>query len=380
MKKSSNPKKEKMKFVEDLKRRWMATVDALVDPIMTIDAEFIVTKTNKAMSTATDSNIKNIIGNKCYKVFAKRTDPCPGCKIQETLKNAESERFDLDKIVSDRFYEVSSQPMFDSDGNVEGVLHIYQDRTEKRLLEDKLLQSEKLASIGLLAGGIAHELNNPLGGILIFSQMLLRELDSGSSQFQDAKEIELAAKRCSTIVESLLDFARAQPSTQKVEDLEDVDMIAAIQSALRFGLVGQKNIDFEVSQSWPEEILIAKGNRHKVTQLFLNLVQNAFHAMPDGGVLKLSADVIDRNGKKYGVFEVRDTGVGIDPLHLKKIFDPFYTSKNAEQGTGLGLSICHGIAEDMNAEIEVESEINQGTCFRIVCLIQYGQKLDLVSA
>ncbi len=358
----------------------MATVDALVDPIMTIDAEFIVTKTNKAMSTATGSDIKNIIGNKCYQVFAKRTDPCPGCKIQETLKNAESERFDLDKIVSDRFYEVTSQPMFDSDGHVEGVLHIYQDRTEKRLLEDKLLQSEKLASIGLLAGGIAHELNNPLGGILIFSQMLLRELDSGSSQFQDAKEIELAAKRCSTIVESLLDFARAQPSTQKVEDLEDVDMIAAIQSALRFGLVGQKNIDYEVSQSWPEEILIAKGNRHKVTQLFLNLVQNAFHAMPDGGVLKLSADVINKNGKKYGVFEVRDTGVGIDPLHLKKIFDPFYTSKNAEQGTGLGLSICHGIAEDMNAEIEVESEINLGTCFRIVCLIEYGQKLDLVSA
>lgn len=352
---------ETIHFVEALKRRWMATVDAIVDPIMIIDKNYNIQQTNKVLAKSSKLDFPNLIGSKCFEVFANRSKPCPGCLLQETLDKNTPHRFELDGINRGKFHEVSSQPIHNEQGKIDGVLHIYRDRTLAKQLEKQLLQSEKLASIGLLAGGIAHEINNPLGGILIFSQMLLKELDPKDPHYEDVKEIESATQRCKSIVGSLLDFARQQPEIHE-DKLVSIDLIPCLKSAIKFASVGGTAKNIEVVEDYEEDHLFVMGNRNKAIQVFLNLIQNAFHAMPDGGQLIARARV----EKDQSIIEIIDTGFGIPPEELSKIFDPFYTSKEEGKGTGLGLSICHGIAEDMNGKIEVESEIDQGSCFRVV--------------
>jgi two-component system, NtrC family, sensor kinase len=355
-----------IRFVEDLKRRWMETVDALIDPLVIVDRDYTISKANKALAKLVkEDNVAKVIGKTCFKVFAGRKTPCPGCKMREAWDSKKPESYTLENIRDGRYVEVTAQPIFDRNGEVEGTVQVYRDRTEAKQLQDQLLQSEKLASIGLLAGGVAHEINNPLGGILIFSQMLLRELDKSSSHYQDVVEIEEAAQRCKGIVESLLDFARSQPSSTQENQNEEVDVSDAIMSAVKFAKVGHRSSEVEIVENWAEDPLWAKANRNKLIQLFLNLVQNAFQAMPEGGTLKLESSKILRQKTWYGVFKVTDSGVGIPKAQLKKIFDPFYTTKGPGEGTGLGLSICHGIVQEMGGSIDVKSQTNKGTTFTV---------------
>lgn len=374
-KKDKSPEKspeELLKFLEGLKRRWMETVDAIIDPLMIVTDDYVIRKANKSMATIASSNVKEILGQKCYKVFADRDDPCPGCAMLQAESAAISPSgtrhkiYNLEGIRSERFYEATSQPVYDDNGVKEGTLQIYRDRTEAKRLQSQLMQSEKLASIGLLAGGVAHEINNPLGGILIFSQMLLREMDKESPHYQDVVEIEAATNRCKAIVDNLLQFSRQQP-TGSQKKKERVSLKDAAKSALRFGQVGGLHNNIDVDEDFASEDLIALGNHNHMVQLFLNLIQNAFQAMPDGGTVTLRSYVRqDKDKSSWSILEIEDTGVGISAENLKRIFDPFFTSKGPGEGTGLGLSICYGIAEDLGGTIEVESVINEGSRFRLV--------------
>jgi signal transduction histidine kinase len=356
--------KQTIAFVEKLKRQWMATVDAIVDPLMMIDRNYNIIKANRALEYQSNLPIKKIIGQKCYKIFAGRETPCPGCEMLNTLDQKKPHSFELKHVIGKKYHEVISQPAYDQDDNIEGVIQIYRDRTQEKTLWLQLLQSEKMASIGLLAGGIAHEINNPLGGILIFSQMVLKEMDKDSSHYQDIVEIEAAAQRCKLIVENLLQFAR-KPGSHLDEKLENVAIAEVIDSALRFGLVGQKHKNYQVVKRIPTRPLYFWGNKNKSTQLFLNLIQNALHAMRKGGTLTVK--VTERKGEPQPTLEVQveDTGAGISKEHLKKIFDPFFTTKDSSEGTGLGLSICHGIVKELKGTIKVKSTEGKGSCFTV---------------
>lgn len=356
---------ELVEFVENIKKQWMATIDALVDPLMIVRPDYTISKANRAMAELHQSNVKDILGKKCYTVFANRKSPCPGCQLKKTAKELKPQSFQLSEVRDDRFYEVASQPVFDTTGELDGLVHVYRDRTEAKNMERQLLQTEKLASIGLLAGGVAHEINNPLGGILIFSQMLMREMEKTSPHLADVKEIEAAAQRCKSIVENLLDFARQQP-VKKSDQLEDVDIVEAAQTALRFGKVSLKAKRTKIIEDWDLESVTIKANRNKLIQVFLNLIQNALQSMPGGGKLTLRSYMQQTKAGRMAAIEVSDSGVGIPKEHLKKIFDPFFTTKEPGEGTGLGLAICYGIIQDLGGDIEVESRVNNGSTFRIL--------------
>jgi len=347
-------------FVEDLKRQWMATVDALVDPLLIVGDDYKIQKANRAMAKHGGVEVRSVVGKKCFEVFAGRSSPCPNCKMKAAAKDSRVESFTLDNIRGDRFYEVTSQPIFAKDGSVEAVVQVYQDRTDKRRLEEVSAQREKLASIGLLAGGVAHEINNPIGGILVFSQMLLKELPKEDPHYVDVQEIENAAQRCKSIVDSLLDFARQKPG-EKSSQAVTFDPEEAAKSALRLARIHPKARNCDVNETWLGEGHMIKGDRNKLTQLFVNLMQNAFQAMPDGGTLSLASFT---EGNSI-VFTVEDTGIGIPPEIIKRIFDPFFTTKDPGEGTGLGLAICYRIAHDLGGEISVESTVNVGTTFRV---------------
>lgn len=357
-----------LKFVESLKRQWVATIDALIDPLMIIGPDFKIQKANLAVAKLAGippEKIKDIVGTKCHKTLAGKTKPCEGCQLQNTIKKSTAFQFPLQDAVPGRVYEVTSQPFKVGDSGPAAV-HVYRDRTEAAKMQQKLTQSEKLASIGLLAGGIAHEINNPLGGILIFSQMLLKEMPSDSPYHADVVEIEAAAQRCKSIVESLLDFARAQPDETRIGKVkfQQIDAMEAVASALRFAKINLKQKqNIRVRENLAAKSAKILGDKNQLIQVVLNLVQNAIQAMPRGGELRIAV-TSDEKEKKLRI-EVSDTGKGIAPENLNRIFDPFFTTKQPGEGTGLGLSICYGLVTGMGGLLTVTSKPGKGARFTV---------------
>ncbi|MCX6125347.1 MAG: ATP-binding protein [Proteobacteria bacterium] len=350
-------------FVENLKRQWVETIDALPDPFIIVNSDYKINKANAAMAEIAGVDVKSIIGSNCYKVFAGRSSPCENCHMQTARGSSTPEIYEIRNRHNNRWYEVVSKSL-GSNLQSEGVLQIYRDRTENILLQHQVAQQEKLASIGQLAGGFAHEINNPLGGIIVFAQMLLREVETTSPHYQDIVEIESAAQRCKSIVEGMLDFARKRPVRRT---LEPTNFHSAIESAVRFAGVGHNTAGkFDIISELDAKIYEGMGDRNRIIQVILNLCTNALQAMRKSGTLTVRTSNSKKGANTFLDVFVSDTGTGIKRENLKKIFDPFFTTKEPGQGTGLGLSIVHGIVQDLGGTIEVDSKVNQGTTFHIL--------------
>ncbi len=234
------------------------------------------------------------------------------------------------------------------------------DVSNKKLASTQaaLKQSEKLASMGQLAAGIAHEVNNPLGVVIMYSHILLDEVEPDSPLYKDLQLIVEQANRCKKIVGGLLNFARKSKLT-----LNEVPVNKLIKDSMKsFILPRNVNLNLKINSLNP----IVECDRDQMVQVFSNLFKNAIDAMPGGG--ELSIIVSDHNAAKELMFEVRDTGTGISKEHLDKMFEPFFTTKENGKGTGLGLPIIYGIVKMHRGNIRVESNANPdegptGTCF-----------------
>jgi len=338
----------------------MSTIDALVDPLMMVQPDYTIYKANIAMAKVADLDIKDIIGKKCYEVFANRKAPCAGCKMKESSTSKQPQQYELSHIRGNHFFEVSSQPLLNGEGSIAGVVQVYRDRTEAKKLREQLFQSEKLSSIGLLAGGIAHELNNPLAGAMIFTEMLLKQLDPSSAEYQDAVEIKKATERCKNIVSGLLDFARANPikKNKKPPKLKITD---AITEAIKFAKMTHDGQHYQIDQNWISNEPLIHADKNKLIQVFLNLIQNAFQAMDQGGTLKLR----NRIENSSLIIEIEDSGPGIAKELQGKIFDPFFTTKEPGEGTGLGLAVVYGILQELGGKISFKSKLGEGSIFTV---------------
>ena len=235
---------------------------------------------------------------------------------------------------------------------------IIKDITQRRNMEMQLLQADKLASLGQLSAGVAHEINNPLGLILGFTQLMLREEAEGSQKFDDLKTIEKHTRNCKSVVEALLNFAR-KTETRKAQ----VDVNAAIGQVVvvvahQFEVAGVE-IQVQYDPSLPPVL----GDAEKLKQVVMNLVMNARQAIEKNGRITISTEYDER--RRQVIIRVKDTGTGIAPQILSRIFDPFFTTKPTGQGTGLGLSVSYGIVKEHNGDIQVLSEPDKGSLFSV---------------
>ena len=238
-----------------------------------------------------------------------------------------------------------------------GTIVIVEDTTERVQLEEQLQISEKMASIGLLAAGVAHEVNTPLTGISSFTQMLLEGADPADPKTRLLEKIERQTFRAAKIVNGLLNLSR--PAGSGASDLAPVDLNTTITDVLSL-LEHQFELHrITVRRELSAQPVIVLGIEHKLQQVFLNLFLNAKDAMPKGGWLSIST----RTDRKQGIVEVADTGSGIPSEYLARIYDPFFTTKAIGQGTGLGLSITYGIVREHDGSIDCESGLGQGTRF-----------------
>lgn len=245
-------------------------------------------------------------------------------------------------------------PLRTPDGKVAGTIVILEDTTARVKLEEQLQISEKMASIGLLAAGVAHEVNTPLTGISSYTQMLLEQASPEDPRTPLLEKIERQTFRAAKIVNGLLNLARPAQTEFGPVDVNTVinDVVSLLEHQFR-------GASIQVRRELADGTPLVLGIEHKLQQVFLNLFLNARDAMPSGGWLTIGSRVAD--GRV--IVQVGDTGAGISQDHLSRIYDPFFTTKPIGQGTGLGLSITYGIVQEHHGTIACESAPGQGTTF-----------------
>jgi len=230
----------------------------------------------------------------------------------------------------------------------------------QRMAESRLVQAAKLAAVGEMAAGIAHELNNPLTTVSGFTELVLEEIPEGSGIREDMELVLREAQRARGVVRRLLDFARQSESARVRSDINEIvsDVLALVNHLLRISGI-QLFTDLAEGLPW------ISVDRNQIKQVILNLVHNALHAMPTGGEIHITTNRRQRDNREWLVMCLADTGTGIAPENLARVFEPFFTTRSKDGGTGLGLSVTYGIVSDHGGFIDVESQVGQGSTFTV---------------
>lgn len=332
------------------KYMWESTFDAITSPVMIVSKEFEIKRANLAFADVAGKDITTIIGGRCYKIFGGRAEQCEGCPLLLSLEKDEQITSDLHHCIREHEFEVSSYPL-GAHGSDSAVLS-YRDITEERRLQREVVQQEKMAAIGMLAGGVAHEINNPLGGILAFVQLMKRDAKDNPSLLADLEEVERASIRCKKIVSDLLDFSRISKDRER----RPIDVNVLIEKVFPFIQREIRSLNVELVFDGSPALPLIYGIPDRLQQVFLNLMTNACHAMSKGGVLTVTTEAVEE-GEVIEV-RVRDTGAGVPVDIREKVFDPFFTTKEPGKGTGLGLSISYRIVKEHGGQIFCEDTAN----------------------
>jgi PAS domain S-box-containing protein len=339
------------------KKRLMAVFDGIMSPLTITDLDYNIIMVNKATASLFNDKIPRLLGRKCYEAFRKQNEPCPNCPVTETIKTGKpSHRLSTNPIIN-RTLEEYTFPIFDASGNLSLIINYGIDVTDKIKMERQLVQADKMASLGTLAAGIAHEIRNPMATINLNTQILLRDLDLEEEHQVYMLDIQKEVKKIERIISEILEFSKPRPAHLIETNINEV--VLSVHELTRVQLrKDDLRVHFNLAEFLPAVLI----DPAQVSQVVINLVINAMQAMPDGGELTVTSQM-DPTTRRVELL-VSDTGVGIPPDNLSKIFDPFFTNK--PEGTGLGLAIARQILEKNQASIHVSSKKGKGTAFRIL--------------
>ncbi len=326
--------------------------------IMVINSSGRIMNWNRALEDIYASSKKDVVGRNLTEIFPAHLTKYVLDKINAPLKGEErAYRYTFINRVGRRIIANISMSALEQkkDSSAQFVI-TFDDVTEQVKLEERLLRQERLASIGLLAAGVAHEVNTPLTGISSYTQMLLDEIDKKDPRYSILKKIESQSVRASSIANSLLKFSRGESSD--LEQLNVNDVLEDTLSLFEPQIISKK---IEIRKVLTKDIPTISGNRNKLQQVFLNIFMNSKDALPLEGQIQVESKL--ENGRV--IVKITDNGIGIAREDMSRIFDPFYTTKGRGKGTGLGLSISYGIIKEHEGEIYVESVPGKLTEFKV---------------
>jgi PAS domain S-box-containing protein len=325
------------------------------DVIYTLDREQVFTYVNSKVE-AWGYRKEDLIGRPYLSLLSKRHR---GRRLKGTLDIGAKRVYEVEVMTRSgelRTAMVSVSPLRDQAGHILGVLGIARDITEMKKLEHQMRSAERLASVGKLAAGVAHEINNPLGGILNCLYNLRKGTLSLSRQEEYLTSMEDGLRRVQRIVRQLLDFSQQHEPELLLTDLNEV--VEQVLVLTNHALVANRiRLERQLAPGLPHLML----DRHMIEQVLTNLILNAVQAMKSGGIITIRT----RASEESCLVQIEDTGCGIPPEVLPRIFDPFFTTKATGEGTGLGLSVSLGIIERHGGHILVDSEVGKGTVFTI---------------
>jgi two-component system NtrC family sensor kinase len=337
-----------------------ALFDHLPASLYTIDTDYRLVAVNRTRTQRLGQAPRALVGTTCYQALFARSEPCSDCRVRQTLETGQTTQRNERRYVGDDVFEweINTYPIRDDNDRIIQAVLMEQDVTERRRLEAILTQSEKLAAIGQLAAGVAHEINNPLTAIIANAQILHRELPPNSDLQESVDLIARAGARATQVVRNLLDFARKEEYHLGVTDPNET-IERALELVQHEILSRGIRLEFNPDPNLPP-ILASQDHLQSV---WLNLLLNAIDSLD-----KTPAEVhitTLRIGDEIHV-KVADNGKGIPSDRLTRIFEPFYTTKAAGRGTGLGLSVSHRIVRQHGGRIGVESQVGVGSTFTVV--------------
>jgi PAS domain S-box-containing protein len=344
------------KKIRQSKRNLEAIFDGIRDQLSLQSPDFRILRVNKAVIENYHTTFNELIEKKCYEAYFQRSIPCEKCPVSVTIETKQPASSILKVPEVDTTLRIFSYPIFDEKGDLLSVIEHVKDITDEQRLQEQLIQSEKLAGIGTLASGVAHEINNPLSGIIGMAEIAMEEEDPSNIK-SHLTDIFNCAQRIGEITKGLRSYSRIA----KKEEQSLVDINEILENSLKMVRLVIKTTPVEVITKF-QSIGKIEANIGEIQQVFTNLITNAFQAMNGkGGTLVLST----RSSKDSVEVKVTDSGVGVPQKYLNKIFDPFFTTKNPGEGTGLGLNIVYRIVTKYEGTIDVESKENIGTTFTI---------------
>jgi len=365
------------------KHEWEATFDAIVDPVCLISNDFTLVRINRSFADRsfadrTTSESEKIIGRKCYEAIFGRTSPCEGCGIAGdhgpapgVLATGSSFRLKPARTIGaphgqelNVIYDVFSQEIQFKHGAANFHVNMYHDMSSRIRLERQIVESAKMAELGTIGSSIAHELNNPLGGMLSFLQLIKMDLAENSVWRDDIDEMEKAARRCRDIVQSLLGFTRK--SNQ--DAIENIDLREVVEQALKITELQTRSMGIVVHYILPSAPMETRGQFNFLAQALRNFLQNAQEAITEKrqhtkfqGEIKVTLKMENDNN----VIEIVDNGVGFDPKLGDLIYHPMFTTKDPASNPGLGLTVAQQIISDHGGRVNISSTQDSGTSAKI---------------
>ena len=337
---------------------WQNILDSLSDMICILDRDRRIKLVNRAFSTRLKKPSESIIGAHCYEIIHTSCQPPALCPFTTAIETGQSARHETELEVGDVLFAASLIPFRDVNGVQQGAVHIFREITDQEKIKNRSTNPGKMASLGMLAVELAHEINNPLDYISNYLFLLSDSLPPDFPKPEYIKKIEAGIDNLSSLTRDLLECSEPPRDT-----FVTVDMHRVIDDSLAGSSGHLAKNGIEVVKSYRCDNGNVRGSEHMLRQALLKLIINALDAMPSGGQLIVTT----RCERGRFILDMRDTGVGIGAEHLHKIFEPFFTTKKTpeKRRRGLGLTICYNIIHAHDGEIHAESTVNRGTTFFI---------------
>lgn len=372
-------RKETEETLKNLNNQFTALLNALPDRITLISPEWKLLWANDFSLKYLNKEKENVVGRLCYEVWHNRTEPCKICAVRESFQSGNPAMIHL-TTPDKKFWEVRAFPLKDNKGIVNGVISISRDITEQKKLEEHLRQSQKMEAVGQLAGGIAHDFNNILTAMVVYGGLIQMKTKEDDPLRHYANLILSLSEKATKLTQGLLAFSRKQ-----IMNMQPVNINELIKNFEKI-LSRLLREDIELKTFLSNDILVSEVDPAQIEHVLMNLATNASDAMPNGGILTISTDLVDIDAEyaqvhgygkpgRYILISVEDTGIGMDEYTRERIFEPFFTTKDMGRGTGLGLSIVYGTIKQHNGYINVYSEPNSGTTFKIYLPVAEGTTL-----
>jgi PAS domain S-box-containing protein len=372
--------KEAQRNLGEIESQKQAILDAFPGTLALLDCDLQVIWSNRDNKKGMASMARS-----CHELLHGRKAPCVDCAVRRSILSGQIEsgihetEIDADSGVKN-FFDVVAAPVKDASGKVTSVVAISRDITQKMQLEKQVRHSQKMEAIGSLAGGIAHDFNNVLTPIIGHAEIMRFRLRQSGQQDQELEksigEILTAAKRAKSLVGQILTFARSQEQNRVALYVHPI--VKEVMSLIKVALPSTIEIHQEIDTNCGQ-VLMDPVQLH---QVLMNLCTNSFHAM-EGRVgtltVRLAKGEADQDGREWLVISVADTGAGIEPAVLPRIFEPYFTTKDKSRGTGMGLAMVHGIVGGYGGRVEVQSEVGVGTTFYVYLPVAASQSSPVES-
>jgi len=337
---------------------------AIQDPVLIVTPDGIIIDANNAALNAAKKNQSEIIGKGICKIIHGGRSPHIKCPLEEFLLTCSPSVEETTLPGLDGEYQLTISPVKDQDGTVRKILLVARELTSYEMRKADSLRTAQLAAIGELAAGVAHEVNNPITGVINFAQLLLDDSEKDSLQAELLGRIVNEGERIALITKNLLSFARESENVN-----EPIDLIQVVQDSLSLVEHQLKKDGIKINAKYSAEPCRISGNFKQLQQVIVNLLSNARFALnerypnasPDKTIEITCYPFIKEEGQQITQISIKDSGTGIPQGILKRLFEPFFTTKPSGKGTGLGLSISYGIVQDHGGIIKVDSIMHQYT-------------------